>query len=744
MRTAWWPRLADALVLAALVVGAAAALGPAYGGERWWWTVAGGALAGSLTVWVSHVVLRWSAAVTVLALAVVYFLVGPALATPSSAVAGWLPGVEPVRLLTLGVVTSWKQLLTVATPVGTSGALLVPAFLTALVAAAVATRFAAGRRPGWALTGPLLMLVVAAVFGTATASLPMVAAGAVAVGGLIWWAARRGELAGSWRRPLSLVLALAAAGAALALVPGQPDPNRPRLAVRDVVTPPFDPRSFTSPLVGFRNLVGTPQAREAELFTVTGLLAGARLRLAAMDSYDGVVWSVSETTGTFRRVGDTVTEQAAGEPVTAEVEVTGYRGNYLPGVGRLTGIEFEGERRAELTQDFRYSPSQGTGVVTSGVQPGDRYRLTALLAADPADAELAGAVFDTSTGLLPPARIPEAVRSTAERFTAGAANDWSTVAALRDGIVSSGFLSHGGEGERPSNAGHGLDRMIKLFGDPNLVGDQEQYASALSLMLWSQRIPNRVVMGFDRGDSDGGDWTVTGNDAGAWVEVPILGRGWVTVDPTPDDQQTTPRPNPAPAPMPDPQVLQPPPPPPPPARADSDVVENPDADDDQGDDDNADDPAAAAGTQWWHWALWIGLPLLVVAAVVVLLLRAKSVRRRRRRTEGDGADRIAGGWDELRDRVLDLGHRMDPVHTRTEAAARLDTDWGTSTAVLARRAESRVFGPGEPGPDEVEKFWADTDAVLLQVRARHGRWRRWRAALSPRSLLAARRERRQR
>ena len=121
----------DAVVIAGLVVAASLAFGAAYGGQRWLIACAGGALVGAL-ISLLAARLRWPWAVTTLAVFVGYLVFGGALAVPTTAIAGVVPGVESLRQLTVGVVTSWRQLLTVAVPVGTAGAVLIPVYLTAV------------------------------------------------------------------------------------------------------------------------------------------------------------------------------------------------------------------------------------------------------------------------------------------------------------------------------------------------------------------------------------------------------------------------------------------------------------------------------------------------------------------------------------------------------------------------------------------------------------------------------------
>ena len=61
---------------------------------------------------------------------------------------------------------------------------------------------------------------------------------------------------------------------------------------------PADPAAFVSPLSTFRTYT-KDQADEVQL-TVTGLPAGARLRLAALDAYDGRQFTAQRRRGTVR------------------------------------------------------------------------------------------------------------------------------------------------------------------------------------------------------------------------------------------------------------------------------------------------------------------------------------------------------------------------------------------------------------------------------------------------------------
>ncbi len=68
----------------------------------------------------------------------------------------------------------------------------------------------------------------------------------------------------------------------------------------------------------------------------------------------------------------------------------------------------------------------------------------------------------------------------------------------------------------------------------------EYFASAMAVLLRTQKIPARVATGFQSGyyNDVSGTWVMRASDAHAWVEAWIDGRGWVTFDPTPPASDT--------------------------------------------------------------------------------------------------------------------------------------------------------------------------------------------------------------
>ena len=90
----------------------------------------------------------------------------------------------------------------------------------------------------------------------------------------------------------------------------------------------------------------------------------------------------------------------------------GYSGVWLPTVGALTGLTFDGSRAEEESETFRYNLATSTGVVPAGLQPGDSYTLQAVLT----DEELTA---DT------PASSTIGLAETAAPFLTAQAQDWS-------------------------------------------------------------------------------------------------------------------------------------------------------------------------------------------------------------------------------------------------------------------------------------------------------------------------------
>jgi hypothetical protein len=270
-----------------------------------------------------------------------------------------------------------------------------------------------------------------------------------------------------------------------------------------------------------------------------------------------------------------------------------------------------------------------------------------------------------------------------------------------------------------------------------MLGDDEQYAVAMSLMLRHLGIPSRVVMGFypdPKSPGNGaGEVQITGKDVHAWVEVAFDRVGWVSFDPTPPKDNVPIPPDPENKSKPKPQVLQPPPPPQEPAELPPDS--SPDALDA---DEKKDNP-------WLFWGPLLAaigtalIPVAVLALPLLLIALLKARRRKARLTDGHPAQRVGGGWNEVLSLATDLGAGVDHRATRRESAAVLGEAFPASrgsTTLLAHRADAAIFGAGQPSEAQVREYWEIVDGSLKEMTGTVGFWRRQQARFSPRSLLA--------
>lgn len=783
----------DVLVLAGAVLAALTPLLPVYGGSTLVVPVVGGVLLG-VTVGVLSAWARWSPPITTAVLLVVAVLAGGPLAAPTETLGGVVPTPASVVAVVRGSALGWKDVLTLQPPLGGSGWLLVPPYLLALVGAAVAVRLALGSSraaPAAALLPPVV-LAGAVLLGTHTTVAPAAVGTVVAVVLLVWASWRSGQL--RLRRPVAvLVLVGLAAGAgigAAAVVEREQD----RYVLRDALIPPFDPRDYASPLSAFRKYVKDDDT--VELFTVQGLPEGARVRLATFDRFDGVVWNVagdgsSRASGEFRRVGETVSEQAleeadaiaasgtGGARVDVEVQVEQLGGVWLPTVGDAVSVRFDDP---EAQSRLRFNDATGAAVLTGGLDPGLTYTLDAVVPAEPDD-EQVGTAAGSALDLPEPQAVPDAVVAAASDATREAETPVAVARALEQVLAERGFFSHGlaDQGDYPSLSGHGSDRVATLLGGDLIVGDDEQYASAMALMAREMGLPARVVMGFAPWEDEDGEpvtdadvdpdapVVVTGADVRAWVEIAFEGYGWVTFDPTPPESQTPQEETETSQADPEPQVAQPPPPP-------ADPVDPPQDDTDQ--------PQTQDGEDDTTFALWQRIVLGVAAGSGLLLLlltpflviaALKARRRRRRRRDPQPLRRVVGGWQEVLDLATDLRREVDPVATRREGARALHDGFttvpapaeptgkrrkkknkataprpapapsaagaeaGAAVVALADRADAAVFGSGEPSRDDARAYWTQVDEALARMRAATPRKQRWRGRVTTRSLRRSRR-----
>jgi hypothetical protein len=718
----------------------------------------GGALIG-LGVAYANVRFRWGILTTAGTTAAAYLLFGTALATPAEATAGFLPNLESVRTLVAGIVLSWKDVLTVAPPVGVQGGMLVVPYIAALV-----TGLAAGllawrlRSPFFSVIPVAAMFVVGICFGTNDVPMPVFRGVVLTVVLVIWLSWRRHvdravgagmeslnhasedrnvARDGLLRRVAFGAVVLLVAGGTTAVAAPLVTATEDRQVLRDVVVPPVDLYDYPSPLMRFRNYV--KDNADETLFSVSGLPDGQRIRLAALDSYDGMVFNVDPRSGgNFAPVGDTSSINAATqdeplrEPGTLDITIEGYNGVWLPGGGKLAGVDLTGERARSMSRSLFYNADAETALSTIALQRGDSYTADVVYPVDIPDKDLAA--FGFSDVRLPKlANVPQSAAGKGADLAGDGDTPLARARNMATVLKTSGFFSNGKENEVPSLSGHGAARIASLLDADNMIGDDEQYAVAMALMAREQGMPARVVMGFYPEDyAQDAEVQITGKDAHAWVEIAFENVGWVQFDPTPDkDKEPTP-PQQEPQSIPQPQVLQPPPPPQDPAKLPPETAPDPQ---------DAEEQEQSFWDQWGPLIVALAtatIPLLVLLLPLLFVAWLKLRRRRSRFQTGAPGERVSGGWREVVSLATDLGARPDGNGTRRENARALGGDFPESRSTvmqLAHRADGAVFGSGEPTEAQVADYWNLVDEQLVGMRTSVGFWKRQRAKFSPRSLF---------
>lgn len=702
------------------------------------------AIAAGAAIATAGALLRWPAWGGILASVAVLTIVGVPLAVPGRTVYGILP--EPAGLLELasGIVLGWRQLLTIDLPVGSYQALLVPAlvllYVGPLLTASIALRT---RRPALATAVPALGFVLAIALGRDDRALPLGTAVALGLVLMLWIAVlrrhrrtdslraggaenpldARGAVVRSFASATALLLIAGGAGVAAAVAT---EPPSDRVVLRSLVERPFDPRDLPSPLAAYR-VAFEPDRASSIALRVSGAPEGARVRVATLDSYDGVVFAVGSdeveaASGRFVRIPTEREVESPGERATIEIELVESTGSWLPTVGEFRGARFAGDEAADLRDLVRLNATTGTAALIGGTEAGTTYRLDVVVAEEPTLRLAESAPGGTAVPGI--AAVSEEVRSWLDGVTAGVEGAGPRLEAALEAIRDQGYISHGVDPDEPaSRSGHSLDRIGELVTRRPMVGDAEQYAVLAALVARELGFPSRVVLGY--GPLAGGDESLRSDDLTAWIEVDVAGEGWVPVDVMPPEREIPPAEPQEPVPVSRPQnAVQPPAEVPPVADEQAPPEIEPGERPDE-------DPLLAL---LLAIARIVGVVLLVaalVAAPFVGVVAAKAGRRRRRRRAADPTLRILGGWRELTDAAADHGLAIPVGATRREVAGIIGQP---QAGVLARVADRVDYAPEPPQPGEADRVWTAVDAVRAGLDAGRRRRDRWRAALSVRSL----------
>lgn len=761
-----WHFMVDAGALTVLLGLGVLGFSLSFGGDAYYLISGFGGIIVGLALAAANSHLRLGLLITTALALGAYLVLGTVLAVPDAAIAGFVPSLDSLRTLLLGVVFAWKDMLTVGVPVGTAGGVLIVPFLSSLITALVAGILTwRAKAPYWPLLPVLALFVTGIAFSTNAAFLTVERGIALTVFAITWATFRRDALRRSDTRKVSVnrpqsdagtaqrakirrlgtaAAVIAASVAVTAIAAPLVTASDDRKVLRNVVVPPFDPKDYITPLASFRTFV--KDKKDDTLFVVKGLPRDGRVRLGALDAFNGTNYNMDPNgSGSFSKVGDTKSINTLADTsgvvptndYSIDITIEDYQGYFVPGGRKTTGLSFD-QSASAAASGLYFNSGTDTAVTTKGLSKGDSYSVQV---SDPVKLEHGQLTqYDFAKVTLPDAlEVPPVVGSQANDLSADAPTAIDRVRQIEAHFQKTGAFSNGlvTEGQLPSVSGHSSSRIRNLLTAKQMLGDDEQYAVSMSLMLRHLGIPSRVVMGFypdpTSPENGAGEVKITGKDVHAWVEVAFDRVGWVSFDPTPPKDNIPIPPDPENRSKPKPQVLQPPPPPQEPADLPPDS--SPDAlDADQ-----------KKNNPWLFWGALLGalgialIPVFVLALPLLLIALLKSRRRKSRFTDGHPAQRVGGGWNEVLSLATDMGAGIDTRATRRESAAVVAVAFpttGTTTTMLARRADASIFGAGQPSEEEVKEYWTIVDGSLKEMTATVGFWRRQRARFSPRSLLA--------
>jgi len=498
------------------------------------------------------------------------------------------------------------------------------------------------------------------------------------------------------------------------------------------------PGTSLSPLARMQGELTLPESQSL-LRVETNVDDPFYLRSVALDTYEADGWSVANLDSQVRVAGDGMLARLPGPQVlraiTADITVLQHNDRFLPTFSSPVAVEVEG--------DWRYDENSGTIFSRTDTTEGLEYSLIAQQQ-QPTRTQLGRApdldpdnplqidFTELPTGLDP--SVAALVDSLIAE--AGAGGPYERALAINNYLTDSenGFLY-----SLSTEPGTSDDDLVNFL--QNKRGYCEQYAAAMGVMLRAAGVPARVVLGYTPGTKEDGAWTVTTDDAHAWVEAYISGLGWIPFDPTPigpgravelayapradsvaDETQTSAGPSATPGQL--------------PGGAENQFDES------LSDPNTFNRTAAQDSLNWIPIAVGGGVLLAIILLITPALIR---IRTRRSRTRLAGRSRDAPGahaaWDELLDTATDLGLTSRQDETPRMLARRLardamfDADSAVAVRDIALAEERARYAPASVTLSRSVDLAPPLRSARRALNRHAGRRQRLRARILPASTV---------
>ncbi len=739
--------LIDQLFASVLSVIAVGALQLRYQGATYLFVSIIGTLLAAVVVRISKVVKVFPGFVALCAV-VGYILIGVplALSVGNSQLVAPTPG-NVVHFLVL-TVQGWRDILTIRPPVGLGDGLLVVPFFLGVVSGLFSNLIALKSK---SFVLPAIPIVVTAtvsiLFGGGYATFPVVTGSIFGIGIMLWCTLRyRRSIQVAHRRTshaTKRVISVSTIATSIALSPllGPHLPftsSHTRLILARYVVPPFNVADLSSPLAKFRNFeVGSPQSlAHVPMYRVNGLTQGTLLPISVMDNYNDVVFGFADngSNDAYFRHNDSISIASGSKGGGVTISTLAPIPYFLPVVSNPASISLVSNSQ----RSFKYLYYNST--TGSALSPDllSNSKVTLHEATLPVVTPTARELNNAQPGAIGAISyvIPQQIQSHLQQMIGSASTPWAKVMAIASFLKKDGKFSSGTESPPLSAPGEDLARLNSFIaGDPvaanAIVGDGEQYSSALALAAYAAGVPSRVVLGAEV-PSNG---IVTGSDIAAWVQVLFNGYGWVNIAPSqfiptaaPKRQVVVPAPS---------QKVSPPLATPIANGLGSNSIFVP-----QRGNVLAHAPKINKVVTPFVIPVFVKVAAGIILAPSLLVIALAGVtsigirrRRRMRITKGATSRRIASGWGELVDVFAAHGIVVPSRSTRMEQAKFL-ADFADPSRVidLAYSADAAVYGFGEVPDSEVGRYWSSIDEVLTTTKGNYGIWKRFKVAINPRSI----------
>jgi hypothetical protein len=452
------------------------------------------------------------------------------------------------------------------------------------------------------------------------------------------------------------------------------------------------------------------------------------LALATFDTYDGGGWSFDRT---YVPTGGRIPDPPVGEPAAIGPTL---RQHYRI-VGALpAGLPFVPFVDHPVTVGglaVDADAASGTVVPVTDAVVGDTYSVvsrapTVTLAGLPSTAEIAPA--GGSAGIQLPGAVASDLGPTLTYLSSLTHQTPApTVAFLKAFVAGLQRVDKRLIPTRTQSGGTSLAEVVSAI-TVDHGATPEQFATLFATVARSLGVPARVVTGFRISPGAGGlvaagTSTVTNRQAWTWAEIPVVGMGWVVVDPTPT--ATT-------------QVSTPPAS----AQAASPTTTAPaqNALPASGGASHAlapkvvIPPSPAHGlSPWWVVLLVIGGVALAVGALFGLVALARLARRSGRR-RGSPPRQALGAWMDVLDTLARAGTDPGPATTTREVAELTGRSFGPDLVDPVRRvgaaADRAAFSSAaEPDLAMVQEAWKNAGEFGRNLRGRLSRPQRLQGAL---------------